>query len=169
MKRISILLFVLIVLSPTLFAQRTAANWGNRILFGPTFVKTDSLKLVKASLTDSVMADTIYSEVLSIPDWIDGIWSIDLYFTGIGGGSDSLVLEYRRATTIRDNNTNTNYTKFGQWQNILSSMKADTLYSIGIAQSDSSWWKGGNGRQFRLYDTSVTTDTTTHLITDFLR
>lgn len=169
MKRISVLLFVLIVLSPTLFAQRTAANWGNRILFGPVFVKTDSLKLVKASLTDSVMADTIYSEVLSIPDWVDGIWSIDLYFTGIGGGSDSLRLDYRRATTIRDNNANTNYTKFGEWQHILSTMKADTLYSIGIAQSDSSWWKSGNGRQFRLYDTSVTTDTTSHLITDFLR
>lgn len=171
MKKISILLFVLIVLSPPLFAQRTAANWGNRILFGTTFVTTDSLKVHAGSRDDTVKAATLYSDVLSIPDWIDGMLAINPVFTNVSGGSDSLRLFMRRVIIIRDNSVSpTSVTvKFGPWKHIGSSLDAGVFYSFSVNQTDSSWWMPCNGRQYRLDDTSVSTDKTLHKVTDFLR
>lgn len=167
MKKILLVLVLLATLP--LFGQRNASNWGDRILFGPTFEKTDSIKVRKTSLRDTVLADTMYSGVLDIDDWIDGIYTVRPFFTNIGGGSDSLVLEVRLVTKYKDKNTRVNTYKFGPWKSLFTSMVAATYYSLGIAQSDSSWWQPASGRQYRLYDTSVTIDSTTHLITDFLR
>lgn len=168
MKRIQVLLFLLFALSP-LFAQRTASNWGERILFGTSFTSTDSTKLILASVTDSILAGTTFSGVLYINDWSGGIWTIDMWLTNVGGTTDSIRIDYRRVTTIRDKNTNTNYVKFGAWRKLLSEQSSGSLLTLAVAQSDSSWWSSGNGRQFRIYDTSTSTDSTTQLVTDFLR
>lgn len=170
MKRIQVLLFLLFALSP-LFAQRTASNWGERILFGTSFTSTDSTKLISASVTDSILADTTFSGVLYINDWSGGIWTIDMFLTNVGGTSDSVRLDYRRVTTFRDKNTSptTVTIKFGVWKKLLSEQASGSLLTLTVAQSDSSWWSSGNGRQFRIYDTSTTTDSTTQLVTDFLR
>lgn len=168
MKKFLVIVLSLISLSP-LLAQTTASNWGTQIPFGTTFTKTDSVKLRESDFRTTVMADTIYSSVLYINDWSEGILTIDAWLTNDGGTTDSVCLDYRRATTFKNEVTNNKTTRFGQWQRVLTTMISDTLYSIGIAQADSTWWKAGNGRQYRLYDISVSTDTTTHQVTDFLR
>ena len=180
MKRILILTILLfafvscerkpdVVHSAAIQSGGTSANWGTRIQFGTTFINTDSIKVRKTSYRDTVLADTLYSDVLDIYDWVDGVYEIKPFFTNVSGGSDSLRLDVRLVTNYKDRESRTNTYKFGPWKHIQSSMDAATYYSIGIAEADCTWWGPASGRQYRLYDTSVSVDTTTHLVTDFLR
>lgn len=164
------ILIAVLLLTGLGLAQDPAANWGERILFGKTFADSDSLWLRSTSLTDTVLADTIYSGALEIKEWNDGVYVVAANFTNIGGTSDSLKIDVRLGYKFRDkNNNNAQTVKYGPWQQVFSTVLAAGLNTIGIAQSDSSWWHAASYRQYRLYDTSVSTDTTLHLVTDFLK
>lgn len=172
MKKLWIVWVLLFSLFP-LWAQRNASNWGQQILLGTTFTTTDSANLRTYTLRDTVLADTLYSGVLEIDDWVDGIWSIAAWLDSLGGGADSVCVETRNVVKFRkkdpSSNQVTNSYKFGVWQNLFTTIKHDTLYQLGVAQSDSAWHQARSGRQYRVYDRSVTTDTSLIKLTDFLR
>lgn len=161
-------MLLIFVLSAGVFAQGSS-NWGERILFGTEFTKTDSLKLRVSSLRDTVLADTLYSGVLDIKDYTEGIYTASAWFTNVGGTSDSLTLDVRMVKAFRDKNANTVTYKFSAWSNVFNVVSAAALQDTTIDPATSSWWRPASGRQYRLYDKSVTTDTTNHIITDYVR
>lgn len=177
-----LLIVALLIFSVLIVADETSSNWGQRILFGTTFLRDragtgttltelDSLRLRTSDLSNTVMAATLYSDALEIKESSEGIWSVKAWFDALSDGCDSLRLDVRLGTRFYNTNTTppTMTVKFTPWRHLLSTMKHDTTYALGIAQSDSSWWQPFNLRQYRLYDTSVSVDTSLHFITDHLR
>lgn len=168
MKRILSILLVLAVL-PVFGQQAGSSNWGTQILLGTQFTKTDSSRLKSTSIRDTVLADTLYSGLLEISDYSEGIWSIKAWLDNVGGTTDSVRLDVRMATAFRHPTTGSVSIKFSPWYHLLSPMIADSLYRKAIAASDSIWWQPDNQRQFRIYDLSVSTDTSLIKLTDHLR
>lgn len=171
---IAVLLFVFAF---PLFAQRQASNWGNQIVLGTAFTKTDSSRLNIGTVRDSILSDTLYSGILEINDWVDGIWSVRVWVDSLGsdaatGACDSVRVDVRLVTkffyTDPTTNAKTVTFKYDLWK-YLTTAHFDSLYSIPIAQADSSWWQPANGRQYRVYSTSTDTDTSQIKLTDFLR
>ena len=161
-------MLLIFVLSAGVLAQGSS-NWGERILFGTTYTKTDSLKLRTNSLRDTVLADTLYSGVLDIEDYTEGIYTASAWFDSVATGSDSMALDVRLVKAFRDKTANTVTYKFSTWNAVFGPVAAASLQDTTIDPSTSSWWRPASGRQYRLYDTSVTTDTTLHKISDYLR
>ncbi len=168
MKKLLIAVFVCLLFQAA-SAQEGASNWGSRILFGTQFTSTDSSRLRTASLSDTVAADTLYSGILEIGDHTTGILAVKMYLTNVLGGSDSLKLDIRLVDQVIDTNTRQTYIKFGPWVNVFNLAGAGAVNDTLIDASTSSWWMPATGRQYRLYDTSVSTDKTTHIVTDYVR
>jgi hypothetical protein len=167
-KRLTTLLFVLLALSAGAFAQKSgASNWGNRILLGTKFFNTDSTRLMSNSLRDTVLADTLYSGLLYIDDQTEGIYRVAAFLTNVGGTSDSISVDVRLCDVFKDGTTTT--FKWGAWQSVLNVIDAGAIVDTVLDPSTATWWQAASGRQYRVYDESVTTDTTNHLLSDYVR
>lgn len=143
-------------------------TWGRKITFGNTFATTDSLKLFAAGQTDSLYGDTLFSKALDIPgEGIEGIFGISAYFDEVSGTSSSIGVEVRLGCLFRAD-FNTVNIKWDKWKNIWATCKKDTLYRIGIASSDSSWWNpAADVIQLRLLEADA--DTVLHNVSKYIR
>lgn len=162
---------MLIVLSAMVQAQETSTNWGNKILLGTRFTATDSLRLVSSSVTDSVMADTLFSGALLIKDTGTGINAFVAYLENVAGGSDSVKVQFRYVDMIRwvDDNGRQSTVKYGEWHDIFSFLTTSTENDTTLSPGTSSFWRPRTARQFRVLDTSVTTDTSIITLVDYLK
>lgn len=167
MKKL-ILFFLFILITVPLLAQPSNDPvWGEKILFGSTFVKTDSLRLKTSGLTDTLMADTLYSGGLDILPG-EGIYGLAIWFEEVSGTSASISLDVRFGVNFRDpSDRNSINLKWDDWQHVKTQAK-DTFTRMSIATSDSSWWNpAANVRQYRLREADA--DTVLHNVTDFIR
>jgi hypothetical protein len=119
-------------------------------------------------LRDTTLTDTLYSGVLKVHDGVEGIYRSVLFATNVGGTTDSLSVDVRLVTTIKSKGGATER-KFGDWQSVFNVVGSNAKSDTVIASSTSAWWQATNGRQYRVYDESTTTDTATVLLTDFVR
>ena len=163
---------VLLLLSSFLFAQQR--EWSEKIRFGTKFYGTDSLKLKNSvdSLYASGAKDTLFSDAIAIDGKdIEGIYGISSYFEGISGTSASIILDVRFGVKFIDRYTNTSTRNQIRWDavwNSIWSCKKDTLYRMGIASADSSWWNpAATYRQYRLREADA--DTVFFEVADFIR
>lgn len=161
-----VLIFILILVM-TGMAQQDPVM-GHKILFGSTFVTTDSARLRTSGLTDTLMVDTLYSGALNLYGEQVGIYGVAAYFTEVSGTSASMALDVRFGCYFTDPTDNrTQNLQWSDWQNILTSAK-NTLTRMGIAADDSSWWNpAADVRQYRLREADA--DTVFHYITDYIK
>lgn len=165
-------LFLLVLLCGIAQAQYSASNWAQKILLGTKFTTTDSLRLFSDSLRDTVLADTLYSGVLAIKDDSEGINSVQAWLDNVGGNTDSVKVDMRLVDVIKytDSNGRKQQTvKFGEWRNVFNLITAAAENDTSFNSTDASWWMPRSGRQYRVYDISVTTDTSLVTLTDYLR
>ncbi len=161
------LIVILLILCASVLAQDK--TWGAKMNFGNTFVTTDSLKIFKASITDSVMNDTLFTSAIPITKIVEGIYGVAAYFDEISGTSASIGVDVRFGAVFYDpDNKDTLNVKWDTWNTIWATCKKDTLYRIGIAQTDSSWWNpAADVRQYRLREADA--DTVSHNVADYIR
>lgn len=166
-----LVLLMLLVGSVAAFGQNEAARWGQKIRFGSEFDNTDSLRLKESSVTNTVAAATLYSDVLSVDSYVRGVWTVKAWVDNVGGDSDSLMLEARTVDIITDLKATppTRTIKRGTWQPIFSFLSATAVNDTLIDDDTSAWWQQVTSLQYRLRDTSVSTDTSTVLVTDYLQ
>lgn len=165
MKKLIVLLLLFAVAVGIMAQDET---WGRKITFGNTFVNTDSLKLFEAGETDSLYSDTLFSNALRIPgDGLEGIFGVAAYFDEISGTSSSIGLGCRLGNVFRSDFNTTNV-QWDDWNSIFTTCKKDTLYRLGIAASDSSWWNPAvDVIQFRLLEADA--DTVLHNVSKYIR
>ena len=161
------LLFIIMLTLSTFVNAQSAARWGHRILFGTTFVSTDSLRII--SYRDTVLADTMYSDALATPDWTVGQYAVEAFMRNIGGTTDSISLDVRRGTKFYDKSARVDSVKFSSWYSVFDVIASGSLQDTLISYPTSSWFKQNNFLQYRIYDESVSTDTTKHFVADYLR
>ena len=159
-------LLLMLMLTVCLNAQ-SAARWGDRILFGKNFKTTDSLHII--TYRDTVLEDTLYSDALMTPDWSVGQYSVEAFLRNIAGTTDSVSLDVRRGTRFHDNESRVDSVKFSEWHSVFDIIASGTLHDTLITSSSSGWFKPNSFLQYRLYDESVSVDTSKHFIADFLR
>ena len=163
-------LFVLL-LTAGLFAQtERSSNWGKAFTWGNTFTDAGSTK-VSGAKTNIEGTDTLYTDALPIQENTSGIYKIDGYWEYTDAASDSIELDVRIGTLMKRRTYSTaKIVKWDSWESVWNLKSTNTLYSIYIARTDSSWWMPANFRQYRTYrlDTE-TVDTCTVYVTDFLR
>ena len=144
-------------------------TWGRKITFGNTFVNTDSLKLFELGVATTI-SDTyvLYSNGLDIPgQGLEGILGVAAYFDEESGTSASIAVDVRFGNTFRSTFNTTNV-KWDHWESIWAACEKDSLYRIGIAASDSSWWNpAADVIQLRL--TEADDDTVTHNVSLYIR
>ncbi len=165
-------LFILLIMMGTVFAQQR--EWSEKIRFGTKFYGTDSLKLKNSvdSLYASGAKDTLFSDAIAIDGKdLEGIYGISSYFEGISGTSASIILDVRFGVKFIDRYTNTSTRNKIRWEggwHYVWSCKKDTLYRMGIAPTDSSWWNpAATYRQYRLREADA--DTVFFEVGDFIR
>ena len=167
---------ILFLLSIGLQAQ----TWGEqRILFGRTFTSTDNLELKVDGMTDTLMADTLWSNILPITK-SSGVYGISAYLdsSSLTRTLDTVdvILDVQLLAIFAPKPQQTNffstYTPRAKviarspWKHLITFAECDTLYTLSIAQSDSSWWSPNyNFLQYRLRET--TADTTFHNVMEF--
>jgi len=166
------LIVVLLLLSTFLCAQQR--EWSEKIRFGTTFYGTDSLILKNSvdSLYASGAKDTLFSDAIGIDGKdIEGIYGIAAYMKGLDGSAASIGLDVRFGVKFIDRYSSDGTKDEIRWDSVWRNIwtcKDDTLYRLGIATSDSSWWNpAATYRQYRLREAD--TDTTLPEIADFIR
>ena len=171
---------ILLALSPTLlFAQ--AHNWGGQLRLAPHFNNDDSLLVRTGSVrTGFDGSDTLYSDVITTKgDTDEGIFNVAFYGDGLTGDIDSLRLQVRLAVNFKKSTSNiffgggpdSTFVRWGPWQTIFPAMNDDQLYHKTISPQDSSWYMPASGRQYRLFDGSVSSGSfdVRHHLTEFSR
>jgi len=163
MKKLFIFLMLLCV--PLLAQNET---WGTKVVFGTTFRNTDSLKVFSVGITDTLVSDTLYSNGLDIPgEGLEGIFGVAAYFDEVSGTSSSIGVQARLGNLFRSGFNTTNV-KWDDWRNIFATCKKDTLYRLGIAASDSSWWNpAADVIQLRILEADA--DTVLHNVSLYIR
>lgn len=157
---------LLLFLVGSVFGQYDMTNWGERILFGTQFEDTDSLRLRAFYVTDSLMADTLYSSAILISgSGHEGVYSVAAYFEEISGTSASIGVDMRTGHTFYERATE-RVTWNDTWNNIFTCAK-DSLYELYISPSDSTWFMPSTLIQYRLREADA--DTVKHYFTDYLR
>ena len=173
------LLIIILLFYGSTFAQTPEESyWGvKRLIFGDTFWSTDSLKLKISGMTDTLDTDTLFTDALPIKE-SDGLLGITAYFDSLSGTADTMWIDLRLGVKsipqkVQKDNFGNTYTPRSKkvrwrptWNNLIGPMKKDSLYTISISQSDSSWWDpAANILQWRLRESQG--DTTLHDINEF--
>lgn len=160
-------------------------NWGEKIRLGSTFSTTDSTRLFKFNVDDSLYttgADTLYSDALPISgDFTEGLWNVVAYAEAIGDATtllDSIRIDVRFGEDFiwSDENSgiqhkivwDNNASGATVWQDIMV-IATNVKEELSISQSDSSWHRPAYMRQYRVITTDADVDTVRLWLTDYLR
>jgi len=168
------------IISLLLVVGLQAQPWGGqRLIFGTTYLDTDETLLAVSGMTDTLMKDTLYTEALPIKK-STGIYGVTAYMDSVSltriADTLSVSLDVRFLAVFapkpQQRSFATSYTPRvkkvtkSPWINLLEIAETDTLYTLGIASADSTWWiPTYNYLQYRLRSTVA--DTVFHNVMEF--
>ena len=161
MKRLIFIVLLLAVVPCT--AQDNSDVWGTPVYWGNTFTGTDSTRI--RAWQDSLMQDTLYTDMLRVSDRVEGTYHISFAYDSISGASSSIGLDVRffygmeyKSKMHPDSNVVRRMSEAKRWTPWYSIYSGAALDSMRVKElADSSWWKACVGLQYRTYEADADT------------